>query len=1067
MAPCPSDSAIFESLSYRVSEIFDQAQSSAANHRKNCITLHNLHARAASITQVVNDGDHSIIAGENCFGDAFLDMVNRILIVKKGPAVADRIVKFIGGYVKYMNEKVSEQIASGSTVASTSSHVDVRSDDDTPASRFVARLLKWLFRGFLSKNKTVRFRSVSIVSEIVSYLGEINEDMYVALRNGLAERANDKESIVRSYAVIALCKLISTEDPDDLEFGEQSISEIIMDSLCLDPAVEVRRAALVNIPSSPQTLPTILSRGRDVDPVMRKLLYSSVLLTKLEDPKHLTIAQRERVVKDGLGDRESSVRVAAGKVVEAWFEGIVSEGSGDGTVTGDIVGFLQLFDIVESGAGAAADALQSLFVTRRGVLDEIAFNDSFWNELTAESALLVRVFVDHCLSRKGEPSLDAVSLPVVTAFAFHIQEVYNVFLELADENNMFEAAAGEDVDEQERDRVEEEMAQAAFVLCELLKVAVHLDYTDEIGRRKLSVVLRNMLAQEELPESLTGPCLDVLKVVIPDERELVRVVVEIVHELMDWANTAEETAFTQQSQDDEIRLYSSQHTIRKDRTWQRTKQREDMTPEERARADILDMRGLVLCTGMFERIHGNFEENSTLEGVLGDFIIPAVKRKELAMREKGLVGLGLCCLVAKNMALSSFQLFLSQVQTAPDELKLKVLQVIFDMLMVYDQEFFGRSDEIAERIITFLLQTLETEESKTVQAVLCFGVSKLLLCGFVTDERVLTSLLMAYVSPVTADNQELRQCLSHFFPLYSYASLANQSRMRSIFMPAYDLVTRVHRELEANQEMILPYQFGQLLIDWTNPQKAAEERPSDNSAPGSHVDVAVCILRSLYEPERDDEDRKTLCQLLGDLHIPNNPAPLSLMQLKILLSHLQKQCPFDDVSTDRMVNRFKNRLWKKFSLDADNIDEEQCIYYDDIRELYQFIGVLVPVQNDVASRVPSPTVNARPKHPNPRNLATAESSDDQDASPSSGHHSQPCSSSSKSQRARGNASASSRLKGETGSTPVRKGHEDKENVKEAVSMTSKNRSRRLRGSRSTSVLVSSLPDGRSRTLSSQ
>jgi hypothetical protein len=72
------------------------------------------------------------------------------------------------------------------------------------------------------------------------------------------------------------------------------------------------------------------------------------------------------------------------------------------------------------------------------------------------------------------------------------------------------------------------------------------------------------------------------------------------------------------------------------------------------------------------------------------------------------------------------------------------------------------------------------------------------------------------------------------------------------------------------------------------------------------VDVAVCILRSLYEPERDgmrhfeynilviqcdndvDEDRKTLCRLLGDLHISNDPAPLSLIQLKILLSHLQK-----------------------------------------------------------------------------------------------------------------------------------------------------------------------------------
>jgi len=58
---------------------------------------------------------------------------------------------------------------------------------------------------------------------------------------------------------------------------------------------------------------------------------------------------------------------------------------------------------------------------------------------------------------------------------------------------MFEAVAEEDVDEEERGRVEEGMTQAAFVLCELLKIAVHLDYTDEIGRRKLSVVVRELI----------------------------------------------------------------------------------------------------------------------------------------------------------------------------------------------------------------------------------------------------------------------------------------------------------------------------------------------------------------------------------------------------------------------------------------------------------------------------------------------------------------------------------------------------------------------------------------------
>jgi condensin complex subunit 3 len=41
-------------------------------------------------------------------------------------------------------------------------------------------------------------------------------------------------------------------------------------------------------------------------------------------------------------------------------------------------------------------------------------------------------------------------------------------------------------------------------------------------------------------------------------------------------------------------------------------------------------------------------------------------------------------------------------------------------------------------------------------------------------------------------------------------------------MPAYDLVTSVYDELGDDQEMIVPYQFGLLLIDWTNPQKAGE-----------------------------------------------------------------------------------------------------------------------------------------------------------------------------------------------------------------------------------------------------
>ena len=63
------------------------------------------------------------------------------------------------------------------------------------------------------------------------------------------------------------------------------------------------------------------------------------------------------------------------------------------------------------------------------------------------------------------------------------------------------------------------------------------------------------------------------------------------------------------------------------------------------------------------------------------------------------------------------------------------------------------------------------------------GIAKLMLAGMVVDDRVLQSLVLVYVSPETATNQELRQCLSYFFPVYCYSSPANQRRMQKVSLP--------------------------------------------------------------------------------------------------------------------------------------------------------------------------------------------------------------------------------------------------------------------------------------------
>lgn len=266
----------------------------------------------------------------------------------------------------------------------------------------------------------------------------------------------------------------------------------------------------MHLPVSAQTLPFLLTRTRDVDIVTRKLVYSSVL-PHLAHPKQMTIAQREQIIKDGLGDREPRVRLAAGKAVARWYD-IAGEEDGGGREDGlmqALVRFLGVFDVL-AGDVVAVDALSSIFVTKPETLGDVTFTgkqtahpvfrpsthlnnvDAFWEDLTPESALLARVFVDHCISNKDEARLEAASLPVVTAIAFRIQAMYNRILDIMQEQEEAEVVVDEDDEDEERDKREEELIKGVFILDEVLKIAVRLDYSDEIGRRKVFAIIREI-----------------------------------------------------------------------------------------------------------------------------------------------------------------------------------------------------------------------------------------------------------------------------------------------------------------------------------------------------------------------------------------------------------------------------------------------------------------------------------------------------------------------------------------------------------------------------------------------
>ncbi|KAH9836048.1 nuclear condensing complex subunit [Rhodofomes roseus] len=963
----PRNSLDLRSLYEVVPPIFDQSQLSTANHRKNCTTLHKLHLQAASVRQSVQNGNVTKLSGEKVFYDVFVDMTSRVLPIKKGCQVADRVVKFIGSYVQFILQKGDNPVRNVTHLwryATAQTQQNKQGNDatvdDTLAARFALRLLKWLLQGSTAKDKTVRLRSVSLVTEIISHLGEIDEDTYSNLRECLVERAYDKEATIRVYAVIGLSKILGGEVPSELPANQPSMLEILLERLQYDDSAEVRRCALMHVPLTPRTVPAVLTRSRDVDPVVRKLLFATILSmggsksksrlrkyqssSNFEHPRQLTLAQREKVVRDGLGDREGAVRVAASQAIAIWFD-ILSghEETDSDSSLGSVVAFVKLFDVItQEGIDVAVDALKSLFLTR--ILDNIVFDDAFWRNLSAESIFVARVFTTYCREHDMEAHLEAAKVPVVTALAFYLQEACNKLLDAIEEledarlqaDSRSEADAAND---EEMERLEDVVSERAFVVSELLRMAALSDFSDEIGRRKAFAVVREMLAHELLPESLTEPCMDVLKASSPSERELIRVIVEMIAKLRDGEELFDAVSDQSNILPDGNSSLNTTQSSQRSRSLRRAKSYVDMSAEEQERADTIDLRCLGLCTAMLSRVQGSFDENSTLEGLLSDLVIPAVKRKELVLRERGLVNLGLCCLIAKSMAMNSFQLFLNQVQSAADDLKTKVLQVIFDILMVYDEELLLRSEDIASKIVTFLLQTLEVEESSAVQAVLCLGISKLMLAGLVTDPRVLTSMLMAYVSPTTADNQELRQCLSYFLPVYCYSSAANQRRMQSVALAASDLVRQAYGELADEEEMISPSQFGLLLVDWTDPRKLVNADKQGSSANDVHLDLAADILKALYVKDRTDEERKDLCQLLGKLYIPDKPGDLTLLLLHMLLSDLEDHCPFEDPAAEKMVDKFRSGFVKKFSRRIEGMDARTYADDERFRELCALIGL--------------------------------------------------------------------------------------------------------------------------------
>ncbi len=323
---------------------------------KNIVSLHRIHLKVSSITEPASGGRVRPI-GEKAFNEIFVGCLDRVLPIKKGVPNADRICKFVAGYVTYAQEQFRLQAradkAEARKAAGESEEEDEdEEEEDTTATRFTNLLLKHLLKGFVSKNKNVRLRCCGCIALLINGLEAVDEKLFQTLKSFLLSRARDKESAVRVQAVIALTKLQTADDDEDEDSEE--IKQALIETLRFDPSAEVRRAALFNLTPNKENSSLLLERLRDIDPINRRCVYlgSLSMLLKTQNkalegaassqagPSRLglDIDAAGEVVRVGMGEREPSVKRAAQKLVTAWFDACGS----------DLVVFLNQFDVVAS-----------------------------------------------------------------------------------------------------------------------------------------------------------------------------------------------------------------------------------------------------------------------------------------------------------------------------------------------------------------------------------------------------------------------------------------------------------------------------------------------------------------------------------------------------------------------------------------------------------------------------------------------------------------------------------------------------------------------------------------------
>lgn len=381
---------------------------------------------------------------------------------------------------------------------------DSRVDDEDDAenvslSAFALKILDHCLKIVEAVSKHVRYHVCQLIDKMLKSMPDnaiVDDYVLDSIQKAMIARCTDKAPKVRTQAMYAMGRLQEPNNPDCC------IQRLYKFHMNRDPCADVRAAVIQCMSVTRDNINQVIRRVDDINNNVRKAAY--LYLSKVS-VNVFSIRHRVEFMQKGLSDDFAMVRTAALGMLDKWCDHYDNN-------------YSKLLEALEAQTfeSTSIKVLNVIFgrSERDKLIKQIPLDKERKlipiDELTSETALYWRCLIEYLNKESCEEKLDECR-PELSKFCAYILE-YQSMMNSTSSNATKQSCQ-------------------VFTLCQLYKIAMVYDLSDEVGRRNLDKLIRETLQSDKCPVSIIELITLYYEKVEPDVDKRVEQLTHIISEI--------------------------------------------------------------------------------------------------------------------------------------------------------------------------------------------------------------------------------------------------------------------------------------------------------------------------------------------------------------------------------------------------------------------------------------------------------------------------------------------------------------------------------------------------------